>query len=586
MTSDRTDIRQIKERTDIIDVISRYVTLTKAGSSHKGRCPFHKDDTPSFVVSAEKGLWHCFGCGEGGDVVAFLMKIERISFFEAAQRLAAEAGLTFSSGRSEKTDALRPVMADAQTLFAQNLRSKAGKKARDYLVERGYADDAWERFGLGYAMPGWDDVKRALSTKHGEDVLIELGLLVKGDKGTYDRFRDRTIFPIYNLSGHSIAFGGRAFDGEPKYLNSPKTPLFDKGRELYGLSWARDTLAKTRTAILVEGYTDVLSLHQAGLTGAVGSMGTALTQGQAALLARFVDEVVIAYDRDAAGGAASIRGMQILRNTGLAVRVVHMEEGDDPDTLVRREGAGAMQQTVDSAVPFYRFFVESLAARHDVGTVIGQEKLLEEAREFVQDMQSVPMQQKVIEELATLTSLPREGVARELSRRRNVRSVEETAERTQRTWGEEEILLSLVLRGAVAWEDVMDTASTDVFSVENRPIAEALTEAGGNEVIAQLVERLDEESARRATYFALAPVRFNDEKRAAADALAKLVRVPEIEREIESLNEQIRTCEAEQDWEKWGVLTRQKVALVAKRVSRKGSDGTEEEHSEEDEEEP
>ena len=580
MTADRTDIRQIKERTDIVDVISRYVTLAKAGSSHKGRCPFHKDDTPSFVVSAEKGLWHCFGCGEGGDVVAFLMKIERISFVEAAQRLAAEAGLPFATGRSEKTDALHPVMADAAALFAQNLRSKPGRKAREYLLGRGYADDAWDRFELGYAMPGWDDVKRTLSTRHGEDVLIELGLLVKGDTRTYDRFRDRTIFPILDLSGRPIAFGGRAFDGEPKYLNSPKTPLFDKGRELYGLSWARDTLAKTRSAILVEGYTDVLSLHQAGLTGAVGSMGTALTQGQAALLGRFVDEVVIAYDRDAAGGAASIRGMQILRNNGLAVRVVHMEEGDDPDTLVRREGADAVQRIINEAVPFYRFFVESLAARHDVDTVIGQEKLLDEAREFVQDMRSVPMQQKVIEELAALTRLPREGVARELSRRRSARSVEETAERKQRAWGEEEILLSLVLRGDVAWSDVVDVASTDVFSVENRPIAEALREAGEAEPIAELVERLDEESARRATYFALAPVRFNDPKRAAADALAKLVRVPALEQEIRLLNEQIRTCEAEQDWEKWGVLTRRKVALVAERVSRKGSDGTEEEHQE------
>lgn len=580
MTAERTDIRQIKERTDIIEVISRYVTLAKAGASHKGRCPFHKDDTPSFVVSAEKGLWHCFGCGEGGDVVAFLMKIERITFVEAAQRLAAEAGLTFTTGKSEKTDALRPVMADAAELFAQNLRSKAGRKARNYLLERGYAEDVWDRFKLGYAMPGWNDAKQALSVKHGEDVLVELGLLVRGDKGIYDRFRDRTIFPILDLSGQPIAFGGRAFDGEPKYLNSPKTPLFDKGRELYGLSWARDTLARTRTAILVEGYTDVLSLHQAGFTGAVGSMGTALTQGQAALLARFVDEVVIAYDRDAAGGAASIRGMQILRNNGLAVRVIHMEEGDDPDTLVRREGPATVQKTIDEAVAFYRFFVESLAARHDVTTVIGQEKLLDEAREFVQDMRSVPMQQKLIEELADLTRLPREGVAQELSRRRSVRSVEETAERKQRTWGKEEILLSLVLRGDVAWSDVADVASTDAFSVENRPIAEALSEAGEAEPIAQLVEHLDEESARRATYFALAPVRFTDPKRAAADALAKLVRVPAIEQELESLNEQIRACEAKQDWEKWGLLTRRKVALVAERVSRKGSDGTKEEHQE------
>ncbi|MCK5827714.1 DNA primase, partial [Candidatus Bipolaricaulota bacterium] len=299
MPGQRADVKELKARLDIVSIISRYVTLIKSGAGFKAKCPFHKDDTPSMTVSAEKGLWHCFGCGEGGDVIGFVMKIERLSFIETVQRLAEEVGLSFESADDGVRDELRSVMADVANLFAKNLRADAGEKARDYLSNRGYPESCWTDYGLGYALPGWDNVKRTFS-RQGEEVLLKLGLLVKGDKGTYDRFRDRTIFPILDLSGRPVGFGGRTFDGEPKYLNSPQTPLFDKGRLVYGISWARDTMSETKIAVLVEGYTDVLSLHQAGITNAVGSMGTSLTQGQADLMKRFVDEVVICYDQDAA----------------------------------------------------------------------------------------------------------------------------------------------------------------------------------------------------------------------------------------------------------------------------------------------
>ena len=358
MARDRGDVRAIKERIDPVAVISRYVTLKKAGASYKGKCPFHKDDTPSFVVSREKGLWHCFGCGEGGDIISFLMKIEKISFVKAAKRLAAEAGVDFETSEdSSDRERLREIMAAAAEHFAGNLRGPAGGKAREYLEKRGYPEAVWDRFGLGYALPGWDGLKRALRPSFDERSLVELGLLVDGERGTYDRFRDRTIFSVLDLSDRPIAFGGRAFDGEPKYLNSSATPLFDKSRTLYALSWARDAFAETKTAVLVEGYTDVLSLHVAGLTNAVASMGTALTQGQADLLARFVEDVVIVYDRDAAGSAAALRGMQILGNSGLTVRVASLDEGQDPDGVVRAGGAQAMRDALDRAAPFYRFYV-------------------------------------------------------------------------------------------------------------------------------------------------------------------------------------------------------------------------------------
>jgi len=572
MANTRMDVRAIKEKIDIVAVISRYVSLVKSGSGYKGRCPFHKDDTPSFVVSPEKGLWHCFGCGEGGDVIGFLMKIENLSFIDAARQLAAEAGVAFRVREDGARERMREILADAASYFAANLRSPAGQRARQYLRNRGYDEGVWDRFGLGFALPGWENLKRELCKRYKVEELVELGLLVAGKEGIYDRFRDRTIFTIFDLSGRPIAFGGRAFAGEPKYLNSPKTPLFDKGRILYGLSWAREGLSEEKRAILVEGYTDVLTLHRAGLTNAVGSMGTSLTRGQAELLARFVEEVVIAYDRDAAGGAAALRGMRILGNSGLSVRVALFAEGDDPDSLVRRDGSEAIRAAVDAAVPFYRFYVESLNEKLDLTTVTGKERALVEAREFASGIQSLPLRQEFTRELADLLDLPVEGVSRELSRRRRP-GREERPVAEGRKWEPEEDLLVLLLRGDIRWERVAGRVSPDHFSEENRPIAEGF--AAGLEGSA-LIDGLDEESARRASFYALAPIEFSDVDRAVNDALARLVKLPAIERRLAEIDAEIGACEERGDLERWNELTREKIALLTEKLARRRGDGEEE----------
>ena len=570
MKGNRADVQAIKERVDVIGLISRYVSLDKSGANFKGRCPFHKDDTPSMVVSAEKGLWHCFGCGEGGDVIAFLMKIERLSFIEAVKRLAAEVGMPFEASEDGERQKLREITREAAEYFAANLANAAGKKAREYLLKRGYDEASWPRYGLGYALSGWDNLKRRLGPRHGEATLVELGLLVQGDENTYDRFRDRTIFPIQDLSGRPIAFGGRAFDGEPKYLNSPKTPLFDKGRLLYGLAWARDGLAATRTAILVEGYTDVLTLQQAGLTNCVGSMGTSLTQGQADLLKRFVDDVVISYDQDAAGGAAAIRGMQILRNSGLGVRVVQLPSGEDPDGLVRREGAGAMESAIQAAIPFHRFFVNRVLAEHDPSTARGKERILEEVRGFYQAVRVPTLREELERHLADLLDLSVESVRRELPRRRDVHWSDKDAQDAVETWGGEEVLLSLLLRGDITWDRVSAVASAESFSEANRPIVEALS--AGVEELTALVDHLDEESSRRASYFALAPVRFSDTDKAVSDALARLVPLPEVEQELRDLTRQLEEAAEAGDWERWDQLMKKKIALKAKELTTKGDE--------------
>ncbi len=571
MKGNRADVQAIKERVDVIDLISRYVSLAKSGASHKGRCPFHKDDTPSMVVNAEKGLWHCFGCGEGGDVIAFLMKIERLSFIEAVRRLAEEVGMLFEASEDGERAKLRQITGAAAEYFAANLSGgAAGRKARDYLTDRGYDEASWVTYGLGYALPGWDNLKRRFGPHHGEAALVELGLLVKGDENTYDRFRDRTIFPIHDLSGRPIAFGGRAFDGQPKYLNSPKTPLFDKGRLLYGLPWARDGMAATRTAVLVEGYTDVLTLHRAGLTNAVGSMGTSLTQGQADLLKRFVDDVVISYDQDAAGGAAAIRGMQILRNSGLGVRVVRLPSGEDPDGLVRRDGAEAMETAIDAAVPFHRFFVERVLAEHDPSSARGKERILDAVREFYQALRVPTLREEIERHLADVLDLSIESVRRELPRRREIHWSDRDAQGTVETWGEEEVLLALLLRGDITWARIAEVATTEDFSEGNRPIVEAL--ASGVAELTALVDHLDEESSRRASYYALAPVRFSDTDKAVNDALARLVPLAEVEQELRDLTRQLEEAAESGDWELWNGLMERKIALKAKELTAKGDE--------------
>ena len=571
MPGQRADVNEIKARLDFVSVISRYVTLIKSGSGFKAKCPFHKDDTPSMTVSAEKGLWHCFGCGEGGDVIGFVMKIERLSFIEAVRRLAEEVGVSFDSAEDGARDELRALMADVANSFAKNLRSDAGEKARDYLSNRGYPESCWMTYGLGYALPGWDNVKRTFS-KQGEAVLLKLGLLVRGDKGVYDRFRDRTIFPILDLSGRPVGFGGRTFEGEPKYLNSPQTPLFDKGRLVYGISWARERMSQTRVAVLVEGYTDVLSLHQADIKNAVGSMGTSLTQGQAELLKRFVDEVVIAYDQDAAGSAASLRSMQILRNIGLGVRVAQLPVGEDPDGFVRSHGSDAMQEILDAALPFHEFFIESLKSRHDVTTIRGKEQLLEDAREFYGAVQSSALREEIERQIADLVDLSVESVRRELPRRSRPREEESPPNEMAVHWGIEEHLLALVLRGKIAWDAIEYHVSVEDFSEANQPIVQQL--AAGQSDLSELLGELDEEGARRASFYTLAPLEI-DVERTIEDAKRWLGRLPAIEKRLVELASLIGKSAEAEDWELWKKLVSEKsemrIALMrAKHAPGKG----------------
>ena len=352
-------IEEIRDRNDIVDVISGYVSLKKKGATYFGLCPFHNERSPSFSVSRDKQMYYCFGCGQGGDVYGFLMEYNRMSFGEAVQELAGRAGIELPEEEQTPADRqqadekmiLREMNKAAAVYFHWNLlHSKRGEKARNYLLNRGISDEMIKHFGLGYADLYRDDLYRYLKGKGFTDQQMKDSSLVTIDaaKGSYDKFFNRVMFPIMDVSQRVIGFGGRVMgEGEPKYLNSRETVLFDKSRNLYGLNYARRS--REKTIILCEGYMDVISLHQAGFTNAVAPLGTAFTTGQAMLLKRYTQEVILSFDSDGAGIKAALRALPILRENGLNGKVLSMKPYKDPDELIKAEGKEAFLERLRKA---------------------------------------------------------------------------------------------------------------------------------------------------------------------------------------------------------------------------------------------
>lgn len=367
-------VEEIREKNDIVDVISRYVDLKKKGSSYFGLCPFHNEKSPSFSVSRDKQLYYCFGCGQGGNVYTFLMEYNRLSFMEALQELAEKAGVELPEQEQtpeerQQADAkvlLKEMNKKAAVYFHYLLKSPRGTRAMEYLKGRGLTEDTIRQFGLGYADIYRDDLYRYLKQQGYKDTQLKDSSLVTVDsaRGSYDSFFNRVIFPIMDVNQRVIGFGGRVLgDGEPKYLNSKETLLFDKGRNLYGLNYARRS--RRRALILCEGYMDVISLHQAGFTNAVAPLGTAFTAQQALLLKRYTDEVVLSFDSDGAGVKAALRALPIVREAGLKGRVLSMKPYKDPDELIKAEGAEAYEKRLEEAEPGRMFEMKILYGQYN-----------------------------------------------------------------------------------------------------------------------------------------------------------------------------------------------------------------------------
>lgn len=368
-------VEEVRSRTDIVDVISQYVKLHKRGSNYVGLCPFHNEKTGSFTVSAGKQMYYCFGCGAGGNVITFLMNYENATFPEVLQELAGRAGVELpvvepsreAKQQADKRSRLLEVQKETAKYYYALLRSPRGRQAYDYFHKRELSDETMRKFGLGYSDKYSDDLYRYLKSKGYEDGLLkESGLVTFDEKrGGHDKFWNRAMFPIMDMRGKVIGFGGRVMgEGEPKYLNSPETPIFDKSRNLYALHLARMT--KKPQMLLCEGYMDVIALHQAGFDNAVASLGTAFTTGHASLLKRYTKEVYLTFDSDGAGIKAALRAIPILKEVGLTAKVIHMEPYKDPDEFIKALGAEEFQKRIDAAENSFFFELRILEQNYDM----------------------------------------------------------------------------------------------------------------------------------------------------------------------------------------------------------------------------
>lgn len=381
-------IEEVRSRNDIVDVISAYVKLQKKGSSYFGLCPFHNEKSPSFSVSRQKQMYYCFGCGAGGNVFTFLMEYENYSFVEALRYLADRAGVDlpeqeYSEAERRRADekaVLLEIHKRAAQFYYVQLKSSQGEQAMAYLRGRQLGDDTIKAFGLGYSSKFSNTLYQFLKSKgYADDMIAKSGLITMDEKhGPHDKFWNRVMFPIMDANNRVIGFGGRVMgDAKPKYLNSPETLIFDKSRNLYGLNRARTT--RKSYFLLCEGYMDVISLHQAGFTNAVASLGTALTAGHASLIKRYVQEVYLTYDSDDAGTRAALRALPILKDAGITAKIIRMEPYKDPDEFIKNLGAEAFEERIEKARNGFMFSLEILEKDYDLKSPEGKTGFLNEA---------------------------------------------------------------------------------------------------------------------------------------------------------------------------------------------------------------
>ncbi|HIX62395.1 MAG TPA: DNA primase [Candidatus Halomonas stercoripullorum] len=414
-------IDDLLARIDVVEVVGERVQLKKTGRNYSGLCPFHQEKTPSFTVSADKQFYHCFGCGANGSALRFLMEYDNLRFPEAVEQLASRLGLEVPrEGADDPRAQLRErkrregvnLLELAAGFFRERLRMAEGSAARNYLQQRGLAEEIQRDFGIGYAPDAWEALKRHLDSQGvSEAVQIEYGLLVQREESgrTYDRFRDRIMFPIRDVRGRTIAFGGRVLgDAKPKYLNSPESPVFHKGRELYGLYEARQASPRLERLLIVEGYMDVVALAQFGIRNAVATLGTSTSEEHLARLFRMVDEVVFCFDGDRAGRQAASRALETVLPQmldGRQARFLFLPEGEDPDTLVRREGTEAFENRIVCASPLSEFLFDQAARGRDLAQVEERQRFASDVIKAAQRLPQGMLQTVLLAELARRTGI-------------------------------------------------------------------------------------------------------------------------------------------------------------------------------------
>ncbi len=480
-------IEDIRNKADIVKVVSEYVALKKRGKNYLGSCPFHSEKDPSFTVSPEKQIFHCFGCGEGGNAFAFLMKIENIGFIEAVEELGSKVNVavpkTINRGPSKNDkDKYFQIMSLAAKHFADNLESPAAKAVQEYLKQRNISDTTIKQFGLGFALPGWDNLFKYLVAKGAApENIVKAGLILRRENssGYYDRFRNRLIFPIANHRGQVVAFGGRTLgEDNPKYLNSPDTPIYHKGETLFGLNLTKNEIKKSRTAVLVEGNFDLITPFQAGVSNIVASMGTALTVSQCKLLARHCDTIVLAFDADIAGGIAAERSVELMRSQGLKVKVASLTGGKDPDEIINKHGAQTFNKILDSSLPFLEFKIKRIFSRYNLNEIEARAKAFREVAAVLSQAKDSFVQNEYAKLAARELKTTPENIMAEVKRlghyqgakSKNLRRI--TAKPSSKVLEAEKSIITLASQDTGALATVKEKLSVEDFnSLEAKAIA-------------------------------------------------------------------------------------------------------------------
>ncbi len=528
-------ISRVRDSVNIVDLVSGYVSLKKTGKNHTGLCPFHSEKTPSFSVNPDKQIFHCFGCGAGGDVFKFLELQEGLNFPEAVRKLAERAGIALpvdarsrsqDKKASEERVGLLKVASDAAAYYRKELESPAGSAARVYLKKRGVNEQTVRDFGLGYARPEWDGLLRHLKQQgHTPGQMERAGLVVKRNEGEghYDRFRGRIIFPIRDIAGNVIAFGGRVMGDElPKYLNSSETPLYSKSNTLYCLESAKEQGRKLGYFVIVEGYLDALACHQYGVRNAVATLGTALTEGHLRLLRRFADKLVLIFDPDPAGVRASLRGFDLFVASGMKVNVVSLPDNDDPDTFLQKHGKEEFDRILRSSSKLMDFVLSQVMTIGPAAPIDERMDVAKEVASFIGKIPDGNVQRvyinKLIDGLDIDYAILHEEITRE--RKASIHSQENHSQEnkmvnpaTKRKPPAEEILIHLMLKAETVASNVIDQLVPEDFAEplhqkavkrmfdllkENRPLdARGLLTEGDDElnslISRYLVKELDYE---------------------------------------------------------------------------------------------
>ncbi|HSD49201.1 MAG TPA: DNA primase [Actinomycetota bacterium] len=492
------DIEAVRERTDIVKLVSGYLMLKKSGhDSFSGLCPFHTEKTPSFSVSPSKGVFYCFGCGAGGDAIRFLREVEHLDFAEAVERLAKESGVTLryegdtpaERRAASRKQALHRANEDAFGLFHRMLlEGHEAEEARAYLTSRGFEREAWVEFGIGYA-PGYPDfLLRRLSKRLSSEILVEAGLAIRDNEGNVrDRFRGRITFPVHDLSGRAVGIGARVLPGGrdegPKYMNSPETPVYRKGEVLYNLDRAKGSVARTGEVFLVEGYTDVIAMARAGVENAVATCGTALGEGHFRLASRFAQRMVLAFDSDEAGARAAERAYAFLETFPVQPVVLILPEGLDPADFVRKHGGDALRELAAGAKPLVEYMIRRTVGRHDLSTVEGQTAAVAAALPVLEGLGDPVRQSEYAHLLAELADVTEGSVVLALERRMAGKPVEleKTVKRASAQEKVEREMLRLLARDPEVFRELAPRLQDEHFhTAGNRKLFASLVGAEGD----------------------------------------------------------------------------------------------------------